>query len=151
VLIAVLVLAVSVLWVGQARGDDAPTPVTVASHSHSHGDHDHMTMGGSHVVAPADPTNGVLTITIPRGTDATMDSSGDAAYHLPSVIHLTIGDTMVIRNDDVVPHMILYTVLMPGESDTRIFTATGSETYSSGCAANAAEFHDFTTIFIGDR
>jgi hypothetical protein len=142
-LIAVVALAASILWVGSARGDDAPIPVAVASHN----DHANMMMG-PHVVAPAYSTDGALTITIPRGTDAAMHSSGDAAYHLPSVIRLTIGDTMVIRNDDVVPHMILYTFLMPGERDTRVFTTIGSEAYSSGCAANAASFHDFTTIFV---
>ncbi|HKG25135.1 MAG TPA: hypothetical protein VKB09_05760 [Thermomicrobiales bacterium] len=105
----------------------------------------------SMVVVPAAPTDGVVSIVIPPGTDAAMRRSGDAGYHMPSVMRLQVGDTIVIRNDDSVPHMILYTFLLPGQSDRRTFTTDGSEAYSSGCAANAAEFLDFTTIFVVDR
>ena len=127
--------------------DDAPTSKAVASHNHLDGHSDGIVMAG-HVMVPSAPTDGVLTITIPRGTDSSMKQSGDAGYHLPPVIRLTIGDTVVIRNDDDVPHMILFTFLLPGESVTRVLTTLGSETYSSGCAAHAASFPDFTTIFI---
>lgn len=80
-----------------------------------------------------------------------MKQSGNASYHMPSVMRLKVGDTIVIRNDDTAPHMMLYTFLLPGETDTRTLTEAGSEAYSSGCTANAAEFPDFTTIFVFDR
>jgi hypothetical protein len=127
----------------------APTGAAVEVPSHGGpGAMSDMTHGAGMVVAPAAPTDGVLTIIVPPGTDAAMKRSGDAGYHLPSVMRLEVGDTVVIRNDDSAPHMILYTFLMPGQSDTRVFTEPGSEVYSSGCSANAAEFHDFTTIFV---
>jgi hypothetical protein len=110
-----------------------------------------MDHGSGTVVVPSSPTDGVLTIVIPPGTDAAMKRSGDAGYHMPSVMRLHVGDTIVIRNDDTAPHMILYTFLLPGQTDRRTFTAAGSEAYSSGCAANAAQFPDFTTIFVVDR
>ena len=121
--------------------------MVAAAHDH-HGDMAIHTETHDRVVVPAGPTDGLLEIVIPRGADAAMKASGDQAYHMPAVIQVRVGDTMVIRNDDVVPHMILYAFLMPGQTDTRLFTTPGSETYSSGCAANAAEFHDFTTIFV---
>ena len=69
---------------------------------------------------------------------------------MPSVITLTIGDTIVIRNDDSVPHKILHTFLMPGETDQRTFTEAGSEVSSSGCELHAAAILNFTTIFISE-
>ncbi|MCC6791311.1 MAG: hypothetical protein IT336_06495 [Thermomicrobiales bacterium] len=138
---AIGLLSASVLWTGEVRGDEAPLPLASALHA-GHGD------ASDRVVAPNVPTDGLLEIVIPRGSDAVMKTSGDAAYHMPAVIKVRVGDTITIRNDDVAPHMVLYAFLMPGETDTRVFTGAGSETYSSGCAANAADFHDFTTIFI---
>ena len=38
---------------------------------------------------------------------------------MPDVIQLTAGDTIVLRNDDSVPHMILYAFLMPGQTHER--------------------------------
>ena len=60
------------------------------------------------------------------------------------------GSSYVIRNDDDAPHMILYTFLMPGETDERTFTAPGSEVYSSGCGLHAASILNFTTIFVSE-
>lgn len=59
------------------------------------------------VVIPTSSTDGVLSIVIPAGMDAAMKRSGDAAYHMPPVIRLKVGDTIVIRNDDTAPHMLL--------------------------------------------
>lgn len=96
---------------------------------------------------PAQPVAGVLTMVIPAGAAADQQQGG-TGYEMPAVISLDVGDTIVIRNDDDAPHMILYAFLKPGESDTRTFTAPGSETYSSGCGLHAASYHSFTTIFI---
>ena len=41
---------------------------------------------------------------------------------MPDVIQLTAGDTIILRNDDTAPHMILYAFLMPGETHERTFT-----------------------------
>lgn len=96
---------------------------------------------------PDTPVDGVLTMTIPRGAAADQQAGG-RGYAMPSVINLNVGDTIVIHNDDDAPHMILYTLLLPGQSDTRTFTAPGSEVYSSGCGLHAAAILNFTTIFV---
>lgn len=101
------------------------------------------------VEMPSAPVDGVLTMVIPRGAAADQQAGG-RGYIMPSVIHLTVGDTIVIRNDDDAPHMILYTFLMPGETDERTFTEVDSEVYSSGCGLHAAAILNFTTIFVGE-
>ena len=98
---------------------------------------------------PSQPIDGVLTLTIPPGAAADQRQGG-RGYVMPSVISLEVGDTIVIRNDDDAPHMILYAFLMPGESDTRTFTEMGSEVYSSGCGLHAASFLNFTTVFVSE-
>lgn len=100
-------------------------------------------------VMPSAPVAGVLTLAIPPGAAADQRLGG-RGYVMPSVISLDVGDTIVIRNDDDAPHMILYTFLMPGETDTRTFTEVGSEVYSSGCGLHAASFLNFTTIFVSE-
>jgi hypothetical protein len=98
---------------------------------------------------PAEPVDGALTMVIPLGA-AVDQQAGGRGYVMPDVIRLTVGDTIVLRNDDDVPHMILYAFLMPGETDERTFTAPGSEVYSSGCGVHAASILNFTTIFVGE-
>ncbi|MCA9880291.1 MAG: hypothetical protein KC442_20995 [Thermomicrobiales bacterium] len=98
---------------------------------------------------PDTPVDGVLAMSIPPGASADQQAGG-RGYIMPSVIDLNVGDTIVIRNDDDAPHMILYTFLLPGQSDTRTFTEPGSEVYSSGCGLHAASILNFTTIFVHD-
>lgn len=100
-------------------------------------------------VMPTAPTDGVLTMVIPSGAAADQKVGG-RGYQMPDVIQLTAGDTIVLRNDDTAPHMILYAFLMPGETHERTFTTLGSEVYSSGCGVHAASFLNFTTIFVGE-
>jgi hypothetical protein len=100
-------------------------------------------------VMPAVPSEGVLTLVIPPGAAANQQAGGPG-YLMPSVISLRVGDTIVLRNDDEAPHMILHAFLMPGETQERTFTAPGSEVYSSGCGLHAASFLNFTTIFVND-
>jgi hypothetical protein len=96
---------------------------------------------------PDTPVDGVLTMNVPLGASADQQAGG-RGYAMPSVIDLKVGDTIVIHNDDDAPHMILYTFLLPGQSDTRTFTTPGSEVYSSGCGLHAAAILNFTTIFV---
>jgi hypothetical protein len=100
-------------------------------------------------VMPATPIDGVVTMVIPPGAGADQRAGGPG-YQMPSVIQLTVGDTIVLRNDDVAPHMILHAFLSPGETQERTFTAPGSEVYSSGCGVHAAAFPNFTTIFVSN-
>ena len=88
-------------------------------------------------------------LVIPPGAAADQQAGG-RGYVMPDVIRLTVGDTIVLRNDDDAPHMILYAFLMPGETDERTFTEPGSEVYSSGCGVHAASILNFTTIFVSE-
>jgi hypothetical protein len=140
----VLVLVGSLALLGAAlRGPAAlqePTNVAVAAPA----------LAGGVPVLPGEPVGGVLTLAVPRGAAANQ-ATGGPGYRMPSVISLTVGDTIVLRNDDVAPHMILYAFLKPGETQERTFAASGSEVYSSGCGLHAAAFLNFTTIFIANQ
>ncbi len=92
-------------------------------------------------------TDGIVTIVIPRGMEAQMMQTGNGDYRLPSVIRLHVGDTIILQNNDIAPHAILYAVLMPGQTNRRTLTKIGSEIYSAGCSA-AAGSSDFTSIFV---
>jgi hypothetical protein len=95
------------------------------------------------------PTDGVLTLVIPPGAAADQRLGG-RGYTMPNVIQLTAGDTIVLRNDDDAPHMILYAFLLPGQTHERTLTTPGSEVYSSGCGMHGASFLNFTTIFVSE-
>jgi hypothetical protein len=103
----------------------------------------------SALVLPGTPTDGVLTLVIPPGAAADQRRGG-RGYTMPDVIQLTAGDTIVLRNDDSVPHMILYAFLMPGQTHERTLLTPGSEVYSSGCGVHGASILNFTTIFVGE-
>lgn len=101
-------------------------------------------------ILPAEPVDGALTLVTPPGAAADQQAGG-RGYEMPDVIRLHVGDTIVLRNGDTAPHMILYAFLMPGESDARTLTEPGSEFYSSGRRVHAASFLNFTTIFVAER
>lgn len=98
---------------------------------------------------PSEPVDGALILAIPPGAAADRQTGG-RGYAMPDVIRLHVGDTIVLRNDDDAPHMILYAFLMPAETDERTCTKPGSEVYSSGCGVHAASFLNFTTIFVAE-
>ena len=100
-------------------------------------------------VMPAAPADGVLTMVIPPGAAADQRVGGRGCQ-MPDVIQLTAGDTIVLCNDDIAPHMILNAFLMPGETHERTFTTPGSKVYSSGCGVHATSFLNFTTIFVSE-
>jgi hypothetical protein len=95
------------------------------------------------------PTDGVLSLVIPLGAAADQKLGG-RGYTMPSVIQMKAGDTIILRNDDTAPHMILYAFLLPGQTHERTLVTPGSEVYSSGCGVHGASFLNFTTIFVSE-
>ena len=87
--------------------------VATASQTPSRSIHAVAAVPTSAPVLPGTPADGVLTLVIPPGAAADQRLGG-RGYTMPDVIQLTAGDTIVLRNDDSVPHMILYAFLMPG-------------------------------------
>lgn len=140
--LGLLLLAGLILVVASGRNPAAPEPSTLPAVGSAAPATGIATM-------PSSPVDGVLTMVIPRGAAADQQAGG-RGYEMPSVISLEAGDTIVIRNDDDAPHMIMYTFLMPGETDERTFTEPGSEVYSAGCGLHAASFLNFTTIFVSE-
>jgi hypothetical protein len=123
--------------------------VATASQTPSRSIHAVAAVPTSAPVLPATPADGVLTLVIPPGAAADQRLGG-RGYTMPDVIQLTAGDTIVLRNDDSVPHMILYAFLMPGQTHERTLLTPGSEVYSSGCGVHGASFLNFTTIFVSE-
>lgn len=104
-----------------------------------------MKMDETYMV-PSKATKGVLLIAIPPGTGAAMRAGLDG-YILPSVIQLYVGEKIVIRNDDSLPHMMLFTFVMPGERQERLFDRVCTETYSAGCTMDPTP-SGFTSLFV---
>jgi hypothetical protein len=100
-------------------------------------------------VLPGVPTDGVLTSLIPPRAAADQRLGG-RGYQMPDVIQLTASDTIVLRNDDTAPHMILYAFLLPGQTHERTLMTPGSEVYRSGYGVHGASFLNFTTIFVSE-
>lgn len=48
----------------------------------------------------------VYAVDIPEGADAQVQAGGGRLNLLPSVLHLHVGDTLLVRNHDVVTHAV---------------------------------------------
>jgi hypothetical protein len=93
-------------------------------------------------------TDGVLTVAVPRGTSE-VRQGGELGYVLPARIDLKVGDTVVIVNNDISPHLVMWAFVMPGQTVERVFEKPGSETYSAGCTVDPTPA-GFSTIFIAE-
>lgn len=73
---------------------------------------------------------------IPRGTHA-RHMAGDRSDILPQTINLTLGvkDMLVLKNNDVAPHIFGPTLVMPGQRFSLPFSQ--ASTYSFQCTAHA--------------
>lgn len=100
------------------------------------------------VIIPGIPTNGVLTITIPAGTAEAM-ALGGRGYVLPPVIQLRKGDKIVIHNNDMFPHIMMFAFVMPGETTERTFDKAVTETYSAGCTIDPTP-NGFSSLFVSE-
>ena len=73
---------------------------------------------------------------IPRGTHA-RHMAGDRSDILPQTINLTLGvkDVLVLKNNDVAPHIFGPTLVMPGQRFSLPFSQ--ASIYSFQCTAHA--------------
>jgi hypothetical protein len=81
----------------------------------------------------SESTDGVLTIVIPPGMAASQ-AAGGPDLAMPPVIRLRAGDEIAIRNDDTVPHIVLYAVVPPGTTHRRTFDEPDTEVFTAGCS-----------------
>lgn len=98
---------------------------------------------------PTRPVDGELLIVIPPGTAEVMRAGG-VGYLMPSVINLEVGDTIVIRNEDTDPHIIMFAFVLPGETIARVMDHPLTETYSAGCTISPTPV-GFTSLFVRER
>jgi hypothetical protein len=82
-------------------------------------------------------TGDTLTIVAPAGAFDRI-AAGGHDLDLPPVLRLRVGQTIVIRNDDRLAHILLGEVVEPGQTVRRTLTAPGIEVYAAGCAAHAS-------------
>lgn len=102
------------------------------------------------VIVAAAPTDGVIAFTIPHGaTD--VQQAGGRSYIMPAAMRLHVGDRLIVRNDDLYPHMIFTMLVMPGTTETMAFDEPGIHPYSSGCAAHGGMLNAFTSVIVSER
>jgi hypothetical protein len=65
-------------------------------------------------------------------------AAGGHDLELPPVVRLRVGQTLAIRNDDRLTHIVLGEVVAPGQTVRRTLTQPGIAVYAAGCAAHAA-------------
>ena len=102
------------------------------------------------MVVPTVPTNGVISFTIPLGATEVQQQGGQA-YIMPAAMRLKVGDRVVVRNDDIYPHLIFYSLVLPGATETMSFDEPGIHPYSSGCAAHGGMLNAFTSVIVSER
>jgi hypothetical protein len=102
------------------------------------------------VVVPGRVTDGKIAFSIARGA-AEAQLEGATPYVMPAAIRLTVGDAVVVTNDDVYPHIILGSLAMPGATTTIAFDEPGIHAFSSGCTANGGTLNSFTSVIISER
>jgi len=99
------------------------------------------------VVVPGVATDGVVSFTIPKGA-AVAQQAGAEPYLMPDVMRLSVGDKLVVRNEDDYPHMIFALLVQPSETGTMTFDEPGTTAYSSGCTANGGTMNSFTSVVV---
>lgn len=85
---------------------------------------------------------------IPDGAAAEMDAGNPSAVQLPPVMHLKVGDRIVIENHDSRPHLVMYAYVLPGATNERVMQQPDIEVYSAGCSVNASASGAFMTMVV---
>jgi hypothetical protein len=86
--------------------------------------------------APA-PVPPDLLFVIPLGTFAA-EMRGESSYTLPSPIRVTVGQAIVIRNEDQAMHYFFDVPIAPGQSIRKTFNEPGSFGFSPGLSCSLA-------------
>ena len=102
------------------------------------------------IVVPNHTTDGQIAFTIPLGA-AEDQADGGTPYVMPPTIRMTVGDKVIVTNDDVYPHIILSSLVMPGTTATMVFDEPGINAFSSGCTANGGTINAFTSVIVSER
>ncbi|MGI9253986.1 MAG: hypothetical protein ACR2J8_09580 [Thermomicrobiales bacterium] len=90
-------------------------------------------------------SNGIV-VTVPDGAAREYAVSGHP-FSLPPRIMMRTGQSIEVRNDDSLTHVILGMAVPAGSSKSRTLDRPGFEVYSAGCAAHA-KGTELTTLVI---
>jgi plastocyanin len=74
-----------------------------------------------------------VTITIPAGTGAAV-AAGEDVDAVPTLIEVSVGDTLVLVNDDSRPHVVGPWTVLPGAEFRYSFT--DAQEFSGACSAH---------------
>ncbi|HEU0115165.1 MAG TPA: hypothetical protein VFQ80_10835 [Thermomicrobiales bacterium] len=98
----------------------------------------HDAAGSFHANSANVTMNGdTLEIVAPAGAFDRL-AAGGHDLDLPPVLRMRVGQTIEIRNDDSLTHIVLGQVVPPGQAVRRTLTQPGIEVYAAGCAIHAS-------------
>ena len=129
--LGVVTLSLALLFV--AAGPDA-APLEEASHQ-------------THAAAPLTMAGDTLRIVVPAGTAAQVGDGGHG-FALPPTIEMRAGQTIEIRNDDRLTHVVLGEAVPAGTVVRRLVDKPGIEVYADGCAFHSVGVGDGMTTLI---
>ena len=101
----------------------------------------------THAVAPLTMDGDTLRIVVPAGTAAQVGDGGPG-FALPPTIELRAGQTIEIRNDDRLTHVVLGEAVPAGTVVRRLVDTPGIEVYADGCAFHSVGVGDGMTTLI---
>lgn len=90
-----------------------------------------------------------LTVVAPAGAFDRV-AAGSHDLDLPPVLRMRVGQTIEIRNDDRLTHILLGEVVPPGQIVRRTLTQPGIEVYAAGCAAHVSGT-GMTSLIVSPR
>jgi len=74
-----------------------------------------------------------VEVVIPAGTGAAVDA-GESVEAVPAVIEVSVGDTLVLVNDDTRPHVVGPWTVLPGQQFSYRFDV--AEEFTGACSAH---------------
>ena len=89
------------------------------------------------IVAIARPSHQTYSYVIVNGTQASLDKGIEPANPLPTELQVTVGDSIVVTNNDVVAHTYTFLVLRPGETGRYTFQRAGNFTATCTVSGHA--------------
>lgn len=90
------------------------------------------------LAVPAAPPAEVV-YTIPAGTAAAR-MRGESVVTVPQQMKLTVGQTVVVRNNDAAMHYFFYAPIAPGQTFKKTFSQAGMFGYSGFLSCSVADF-----------
>lgn len=92
-----------------------------------------LAIAGFVVAVVALGSGDTVQVVIPAGTGAAVDA-GDEVDAVPSLIEVSVGDTLVLVNDDTRPHVVGPWTVLPGQEFSYTFAEAAE--FTGACSAH---------------